>query len=93
MPNSVTDEQVHHGRGEVKRSAIQYDQPQLPHIELSVRISDGTLESSVKVPINASPAEKNTAVMKWLEIIQFGLKLPGAAYIEADLSREGSPNV
>ena len=71
------------------RSAILlYDQPQLPHIELSVRISDGTLESSVKVPINASPAEKNPAVIKWLEITQIGLKLPGAASIDADLTPE-----
>lgn len=77
----------------MKRSAIIYDQPQIPFIELSVRISDGTLESSVKVPVNASPAERNAAAVKWLEIIQFGLKLPGAAYIEADLSREDAPNV
>ena len=54
----------------MKRSAIIYDQPQIPFIELSVRISDGTLESSVKVPVNASPAERNAAAEKWLEIIR-----------------------
>lgn len=72
----------------MRRTPLVYDQPQIPFIELSVRISDGTLESSVRVPINASAAERNAAAMKWFEIIQFGLTLPGAASIDADLVPE-----
>lgn len=72
----------------MRRAPLVYDQPQIPFIELSVRISDGTLESSVRIPVNAAEAERRSAAMKWLEIIQFGLKLPGAASIDADLTPE-----
>lgn len=50
-------------------------------IIFSVRLSDGTFESQVSVPINAPQTERQTAVERWMEIMQFGLKLPGAVEI------------
>ena len=46
-------------------------------VKFSVALSDGSFESHVSVPVLASEADKQTAIMRWMEIIQFGLKLPG----------------
>lgn len=46
-------------------------------IKFSVTLSDGSFESHVSVPVDAGEEERRTAVTRWMEIIQFGLKLQG----------------
>jgi len=44
---------------------------------LSVRLTDGTFESHVTVPVSSPKADKDAAVNKWLSIMQFGLSMHG----------------
>lgn len=61
--------------------------PQQPiAVILSVRLSDGTFDSSVSVPISATNARKAAAVEQWLQTIQFGLSLDGAVNISYEVS-------
>lgn len=56
-------------------------------VKLSVALSDGSFESHVSVPVYASEADKQTAVLRWMDIIQFGLKLPGRVDIHQSADR------
>lgn len=61
-----------------------------PAIVLSVRITDGSFESTVSVPVKASAAEKKAATLRWLEIMQFGLKQHGSdVVIRTDTGLKG----
>ena len=64
------------------RRPVVYDHPQMQHIVFSVALTDGSFNSNVSVPINASEAEKMKAVTRWLEIMMFGIKLPGEVLIK-----------
>lgn len=46
-------------------------------VVLTVALSDGSFTSSVTVPVAATGAERDAAVKRWLDIMQFGLKLAG----------------
>jgi hypothetical protein len=61
----------------MRRAALPAE-PVPPMIVLSVRITDGSFESNVNIALDASPAEKNAATLRWLEIMQFGLKQHGS---------------
>lgn len=57
------------------------------YLRLSVELSDGTFTSHVNVPMDASMEEKNAAVDRWLEIMRFGLKLPGRVEISQSVMK------
>lgn len=70
-------------------------QPPVPtapiEIILSVEISDGSLSSKVRVPIDATETEREKAVARWFEIIMFGLKQRGTEIeIVAAFPKEGA---
>ena len=54
---------------------------------LSVKLSDGSFNSSVSVPVNATKERKDAALDQWLKTIQFGLSLTG----DVNISHEVSP--
>jgi hypothetical protein len=56
-----------------------------PSVTLSVKLSDGTLESSVTVPLDAPQVQKDEAVARWLKVMMFGLSMPGEMHIATDL--------
>lgn len=44
-------------------------------IELSVRLSDGTFDTSVRLPVGADEQQRNAVVSAWFELIQRAMKL------------------
>lgn len=66
----------------MKRAALPPAEPVPVAIVLSVRLTDGSFESNTTIPVTASSEEKQAATMKWLEIMQFGLKLSGDVKID-----------
>ncbi len=44
-------------------------------IELSVRLSDGTFDTTVRLPVGADEQQRNAVVAAWFELIQKALKL------------------
>lgn len=51
--------------------------PAVVAIVLSVKLTDGSFESNLSVPVNSPKEAKDAAVMKWLSIMQFGLSMHG----------------
>lgn len=53
---------------------------------MSVRLASGDFESSVSIRMDASEAEKMSAIERWLKLAHTGLQI-GATNIVADLSK------
>ena len=58
-------------------------------VVLSVSLSDGSFNSSVTVPVAATKAEMDAGVARWLEIMQFGLKIAGEVTISQSVAVGG----
>ena len=44
-------------------------------IILSVKLASGQFDTSLSISVNCSPEERTDAIMRWLELVQMGLKL------------------
>ena len=44
-------------------------------IELSVKLSDGSFDTTVRLPVQANEQDRNAVVAAWFELIQKALKL------------------
>lgn len=44
-------------------------------IELSVKLSDGSFDTTVRLPVGADDQDRNAVVAAWFELIQRALKL------------------
>ena len=60
-------------------------------IVLSVRLTDGSFESNTSIPVSASHAERMAAAARWMEIMQFGLKLSGDVLIKTSDEPQAQP--
>lgn len=58
-------------------------------IELSVSLSDGTFDTSVKLPVSADEQQRNAVVSTWFELIQKALKL--AQSVSKEEKKESAP--
>ncbi len=47
-------------------------------IVLSVRLKSGGFESSIELPIDATPERRDACVKQWLGMMQAGLAMSGA---------------
>lgn len=54
------------------------------HIELAIRLSDGSFETKVVVPLYCSDAERSTAMERWLRLAGEAMAL-GVSNLEATL--------
>jgi len=45
------------------------------HIELAVRLSDGSFDTSVKLPVDSSPENRDALVKAWFALIDQALTL------------------
>ena len=57
-----------------------------PHIELAIRISDGTFETKVLVPMDCAESEREAAIGRWLRLAGEAMKL-GVSNMSANLER------
>lgn len=55
-----------------------------PHIELGIRLSDGTFETKVMVPMDATETARNDAIGRWLLLAGEAMRL-GVANMKATL--------
>lgn len=58
-------------------------------IELSVKLSDGTFDTSVKLPVGADEQQRNAVVSTWFELIQKALKLAQGSRKEGKTNEQG----
>lgn len=47
-----------------------------PFIELSVRVSDGSFESRLTVPVNSTTEQRNGFAKMWIEMLANAVKIP-----------------
>lgn len=57
-------------------------------IELAIRLSDGSFETKVIVPIDATDKERDSAIQRWLGLAAQALAL-GVENLSATLPRDG----
>lgn len=60
-------------------------------IELSIRLSDGTFETKVIVPLECSAANRQTAVKRWLKLAREAMSL-GVSNLAANFERDEARN-
>lgn len=49
------------------------------YLELIVRSSEGDLETSLKIPLDSTPAQREEMVKLWINAIQPALKIPATS--------------
>ena len=58
--------------------------PKKQGVELSLRLTDGTFESRITMPLDASAEGKKRFAAAWLQLMETGLKLVPGKVADAD---------